>query len=260
MRNPQKMKTRWYRQYMLASSQQIYYFQIKWPRKADEEVDFLLVSKGAELQRSKLINGRTSGMVGGWAGDQNCGSTSVPGQHRTQQRPLRLEIYHQGLLVVQESDCAGSVLTTATDHVTLNKVLNFLFLYKMVTMISPTSEVVMNIIWANEGSVLSTAPAIRNAQQPSLLPPLSLLLYHRTAPQECPLSGTHAMHLRLLPSCHVPPFHVPWGFTRTLTAFLPIPCPPPASTQTMRERWAVRPSRILPTPPPKVPKASFWDN
>lgn len=196
-----------------------------------------------------------------WVGElgTKTGSTSVPGQHRTQQRPLRLEIYHQGLLVVQESDCAGSILTTATDQVTLNKVLNFLFLYKTVTTISPTSEVVMKIIWANEGNVLSTAPAIPQCSATITVTPLSLLLYHRTAPQECPLSGTHAVHHRLLLAGHVPPFHVPWGFTRTLAAFFPLPCPP-ASTQTMRERWAVRPPRILPMPPPKVPKASFWDN
>lgn len=52
--NPKKMKNFWYRQCMLERSQQIGHFQIKWPRKAGEEVGFLLASKGAEFHRPKL--------------------------------------------------------------------------------------------------------------------------------------------------------------------------------------------------------------
>ena len=71
MYNPQKMKNCWYRQYMLVSSQQICYFQIKWPRKTDEEVDFLSASKGAELHRPTLIEMVHFWMVAGGARGQN---------------------------------------------------------------------------------------------------------------------------------------------------------------------------------------------
>lgn len=112
--NPQKMKNRCYRQYLLASSQQIYYFQIKWPRKADEEADFLLASKGAEFHRPKLTemahlrnNRRVSWRPKLW---QSISARDNTGHRRGHSG--KLEIYHQGLRKVQGSDCAGSVPTT----------------------------------------------------------------------------------------------------------------------------------------------------
>lgn len=111
--NPLKMKNRWYRRYLLASSQQIYYFQIKWPRKADEEVDFLLASKGAEFHRPKLTKmahlrngGRVSWGPKLW---QSISARDNTGHSRGHSGEL--EIYHQGLHKVQGSDCTGSVPT-----------------------------------------------------------------------------------------------------------------------------------------------------